>query len=282
MPRSLNLLSKEDFGCGSYWTIRHDVIEGGDCKGVYLHNSITEEIAHHKPIYRYYAFQYLIELLEKKQLFVPSRQKFSDLREHSDSYCRSIDEIVRRFNIVPNHRQKKSMRLWRELAMQIWNQPISCWTFDSHTNDGGVETNENYLLWKCHADKQLVCRIESTIADFANSIVLLNHDIIASSIDYVDVERFRIYNPVNEVFEKPSFYVHEDEFRFVVLHNEESYYSKTDNILLDVNPFKLINKITLSPFVSPEIEKLMQERLLMAMGDNVIPVKKSMLMEYIV
>ena len=276
-----NLLSPNDFGVNDFWIAREETDDSGHQHGIYISNSITHD-AISTPIYRYLDFRYLVQMIERQELYVSNRQCFRDLRESSDRYIKTMDEAVCKFSIVPSHKNRKFFKEQTECHSQIWNQAVSCWTYDKHKeNDQHKRTHENYLMWKSHSDKHFVCRIESSIQQVVDSIQHLTHDIIISDVKYLPLSRFRIMNTPSDIFVKPVFYMDEQEVRIVVLQKSMSDCKYQSPIKLCVKPQILIKEIILSPFIDGEEERILKERLHSVMGVDRIPVEKSMIMEYL-
>lgn len=233
-------------------------------------------------IYKYMDFDYLVQLIEKCELFVPNRQRFTDLREHSESFIKSLEELKNKFSIVPNYKSRSFFKSQKERYAQVWYQAVSCWTYDAHRYDSnGHEMDENYLMWKCHSSKHFVCRIRSTVQSFFSCLTSLKHDILVSDVKYEPVIFFHEANNPSRIFVKPEFYIDEQEIRFVVLQGF-SECSCLDDIRLTINPHILIDEITLPPFINHEEERILKQRLCTVMGENKIHIKSSMLMEYTV
>ena len=272
------ILTKYDVGISeSSRPLREWLDNEGSQHGVYM----VKNAMLHTPIYRYMEFSYLIELLETGILFVPNRQRFSDLREHSKSYIKTIEEAKKCLEIMPSFSSRTYHRKQQERHAQIWNQAVLCWTYDAHGKDKqNNELGENYLMWRCHANKHFVCRIRTTIDRFVESLKPVTHDILISPIDYVPHPSDHLANDPSRVFKKPAFYQDEQEVRFVVLHNDWRKCMAKEDILLNVNPSKLIDEITLSPFINREEERILEARLREVISDSSIKVRPSLLMEY--
>ena len=219
-------------------------------------------------------------MLETKELFIPNRQRFSDLREHSENNKKTISEARNTFRTVPAYRNRRIFRECEDRQMQIWNQAVSCWTYDSHrVSENSEELDENYVMWASHIIKKSVCRIRSTIKRFSSSIINLSHDIIISDVKYKPVARRHFANISEDIFIKPDFYMDEDEIRFVVLQNERFASDNQNDVVLSINPFELIDEITISPFISREEEQILAGKLRRIIGDNQIRIKQSIIME---
>lgn len=275
--REEDLLSKYAFGLDSY----NEVIAQND-RGVYVNQDISIN-QYDKPIYRYYDFSYLIQLIKRKELFIPNRQHFSDKRELSEHNKKSYKEIISTFRIEPSSRSRKYHREVEERLLQIWNQAVLCWTYDSHRqNDKSQLLDENYLMWKCHESKHFVCRIKSSINRFLSCLNVneLSHDIIIADVRYKPIDEKHLANSISSIFTKPDYYMDEDELRFVVLHNSLYDCISKSDIKLPIEPSVLIDEITLSPFITPEEAQLIKAQLISAMGESSVRIKTSMLMEY--
>lgn len=273
--REENILSKHAFGLSTY-----NEVKVQNDKGIYVNQVLTEE-QYNRPIYRYIDFSYLIELIKNKQLFVPNRQRFSDMRELSEHNKKTMREIVSTFQIVPSYKSRKYHREVEERLLQIWNQAVLCWTYDSHrVNDKLQLLDENYMMWKCHESKYFVCRIKSSINRFLSSIDDVTHDIIISEVQYKPIGEPHLANSISGIFTKPDFYMDEDELRFVFLHDNLCDCLSHKDIIISIEPTKLIEEITLSPFVNREEVLLLKKRLMSVLGESNVKIKTSLLMEY--
>lgn len=270
-----NLLTKYAFGLDKY-----NEVKVHNDRSIYVSHDINET-QFDKPIYRYMDFSYLIKLIESKQLFIPNRQRFSDLRELSEHNKKSLKEKFTTIQIVPSFKCKKYHREVEERLLQIWNQAVLCWTYDSHRiNDKSQLLDENYLMWKCHESKNRVCRIKSSINRFLSCIKEFSHDMIIADVEYRPIGEYHLANSISNIFIKPDYYMDEDELRFVVLHNNLYDCISKNDIIMSIEPLELIDEITLSPFINHEEEQIMKERLNSVMGESAIKLKSSMLMEF--
>lgn len=263
-----NILTKDDFGS------KFEQIDSN--KSIYVSRSLClDKLDNH--IYRYVGFAYLVKMIQEKMFFVPNRQKFSDLREHSDYHFMVLEEFKNTIHSVPNYRSRKISKINQERHHQIWNQAVSCWTRDAHRSE---TIDENYLMWKCHSDKHFVCRIRTSINRFSHSLRNLSHDIIVSQIEYKPIGRFRTKDHPTEILVKPSFYIDEEEIRFVVLHNKLADCKMGKDIKLQFEPVEMIDEIILSPFINREEERILREQLGCVLGEAEVKIKSSLLMEY--
>lgn len=269
------LLTKECFGLNDYFLLNEGTSSVDNSRGIYVAQNLKEKI--NMPIYRYMKYEHLVQLIMEKKLFVSNRQKFTDLRECSEYSFKSMDEIKYTISECPSYNNRKRYKEREERHSQIWRQPVSCWTFDSH----GEKLNENYLMWRSYMGNGFVCRIGSSIKKIAENIKELTNDIIISAVEYVPIPRFHLANTPSDIFKKPLPYIGEQEIRFVVLHNDIESCWKNDYLFIAVNPTTLIDEIMLSPFVGYEEEQIMMKRLLQIMGESSIPIKRSILMECI-
>ena len=270
-----NILTKHAFGLSAY-----NEVKVQNDKGIYVNQDLTED-QYNRPIYRYIDFSYLIKLIKNKQLFVPNRQRFSDMRELSEHNKKTMREIISTFQIVPSYKSRKYHREVEERLLQIWNQAVLCWTYDSHrVNNKSQLLDENYMMWKCHESKHFVCRIKSSINRFLSSIDDVTHDIIISEVQYKPIGEPHLANSISGIFTKPDFYMDEDELRFVFLHDNLCDCLSHKDIIISIEPTKLIEEITLSPFVNREEVLLLKKRLMSVLGKSNVKIKTSLLMEY--
>ncbi len=223
-------LSIRDFGEKNFHLI----------KGVYVHKNI-ENID--TPIFRYMKFEHLLSILKKQKLYIPNKLMFPDLRERG--YKEYLPFI---FNLQPVARSKEGReRNKREYDNEQAAKKVcvSCWTYDIQNNSQKTEDIlENYLMWKAYAYQETGCRIESSIQDLIGCIKepKKQETILLANVIY---EKEGWDNCFDSVFKKAPYYFYEQEVRLCVL-TSEGY------IKLPIDPFKLIKKITFSPFVSKE------------------------------
>lgn len=271
MTKTENILTIDDF--------RNKFEHIDSNKSFYVSSSLCPDKLDSN-IYRYVDFAHLVKMIQEKKFFVPNRQRFSDLREHSELHFRSIKEL-RCMREAPSRRRKKTVNITQDRHSQIWNQAVSCWTYDAHREIiNGEAINENYLMWKCHSNKHFVCRIRSSINRFCKSMRDFSHDIIVANIEYMPIERYRTANYPLEIFVKPEFYINEEETRFVVLHNELADCNMSKDIKLQFEPLDMIDEILLSPFINREEDRILRERLKSVLGETEMEIKSSMLMEF--
>lgn len=269
-----NLLSINDFGADSNYNLIRE--EGG--KGIYVEKSITDYNRH---IYRYMEFVYLIQMLMDRILFIPNRQWFSDRRELSESNKKTLPEFINTFRPVPSYKTRKLYQEIEDRHLQIWNQAVSCWTYDSHRRGAAsLLLDENYMMWACHSGKSNVCRIRSSINRIKNSILDLSHDILIANVTYLPIDRKRTANLPSSIFIKPEYYIDEDEVRLVALHNDRGSCDSKKPLILSIDPSNFIDEITVSPFASSEVEKTLLKQLRLNMDDDKIRIKRSILLEH--
>ena len=200
---------------------------------------------------------------------------------NSELRIKSLEEATHCWEVVPNYRSRTYHKKQQERYAQIWNQAVLCWTYDAHGKDKqNNELGENYLMWRCHANKHFVCRVRTTIEHFAESFNNVDHDILVSPIDYEPLPVHHFANEPYRIFKKPAFYQDEQEVRFVVLHNDLRKCTAKEDIRLGVNPAILIDEIKLSPFINKEEERILATRLKEVISDSSIKVCRSLLMEY--
>mgnify|MGYP003498912475 CR=1 FL=1 len=271
-----NLLSKDDFD------IRFISLTPSLCRGNVSHSVYVNPLIYNDkldiPIYRYMSFEHLIMMLDKKVLFIPNRQRFSDLREKGETYKKSLEEYNHTLNVLPSYRWKKFMCTRKERYLQIWQQTVSCWTYDNHPKVGQRELDENYIMWQCHKEKPFVCRIRSSVKRLLDSIRELSNDILISDIEYVPILRYRMENTPSDIFKKPEEYTFEQEIRIVALHNSIEQCVSVFDVKIPIYPELLIDEITLSPYICPEEEIILSSRL--KSRSKELKIKKSVLMEF--
>ena len=208
-------------------------------EGIYIHPNITDL---NKPIFRYMPLEHVLSMLESQELYVPNRKSFSDASERG----RKVNP-KNTFPLSPVSRSRKKTKADAALVYDKWSAAysvcISCWTYDSLSDTENNAVDENYLMWKAYGHNNICCRIETTINDLIHSIKDKNgFDILASNVTYV-YEHLNDGCAQHHIFEKPIYYRDEKEFRLCVLMQE-------DSVRLKIDPFPMIKRITLSPFIT--------------------------------
>lgn len=271
-----NLLSKNDFGI-DFIKVTSDLYKGDGKHFIYINGEINTQ-EWDIPIYRYMSFEHLIMMFNSKVLFIPNRQRFSDLRERGENYKKTLEESLHTLTPLPPNGWKKYMYNRKNRWSQIWKQTALCWTYDNHIKIGENVLDENYMMWQCHKSKPYVCRIRASIKRLLNSIRELNNDIFISKIEYVPIMRYRTENDPSDIFKKPEEYSGEQELRIVALHNSIRQCMSSFDIKVPIQPEKLIDEITLSPYICSEEESILKNRLSRIYNEELI--KPSMLIEY--
>lgn len=236
--------------------------------GIYVHKNVADKKLN-MSIFRYIPFEYLLALIKKKELYLANRSSFTDLTEQGNMLNLRYESTM----LVSNRNKKIEKRLndhIRERRDAAYNVCASCWTKDTYTYG-----NESFLMWKCYSNSQPVCRIETTIINLINSISKegITDDIILSEMNYVDYKHNKYMgNMQHYLFEKPIAYTGEQEVRLYVMSNK--MYVK-----LNLNPFSLIKRILISPFIKNELSKIMIEHFNSEFAALKIPIKKSNIIE---
>ena len=241
------------------------------CNGIYVHPNIIGDL--NKPIFRYMQFGYLLEMLGTSKLYVPNRINFRDQTEKG-----RMENLRNRFlfTIVPKtNKERKENNMFMDLKEKqrefAYNICISCWTYDAYSKHSKM-LDENYLMWKTYTSNGVGCRIETTIHNLISSINNVeNIDILISKVSYV-TEHINDGNVQHYIFEKPVYYRDEKEVRLCIL-------KKDPYINLTINPFQMIKKIILSPFINKRHSDLLIEGLKNKYPDWDIRMEKSHIME---
>lgn len=256
------LLTIEDFSKDDYRKVTD---------GLFVHKNI---INLEQPIFRYMAFEHLLSMLSKKELYVANRFSFKDLSEHGWK-----ENHKKNFPVSPVFRNRKETETIGIKTYERWNASynicISCWSYDKHGNPLHPKeiVSENYLMWKTYASQDIGCRIETTIGDLITEIQQskASYDILLANIEYLKDECMS-GNLQNDVFSKPLYFYGEQEMRFCILCQE-------DKVSLKINPFKMIKRVLISPFVTREFSSFLIEQLNTAYPNWNIPIQKSRILE---
>ena len=237
-------------------------------EGIYVHPNIKDL---NKPIFRYMPLKYVLSMLESRELYVPNRKSFSDASEKG----RKINP-KNTFSLLPVSRSRKKAKADAKLVYDKWRSAysvcISCWTYDSLSDTGNNAVDENYLMWKAYGCNNICCRIETTINDLINSIDNENEfEILASNVAYVS-EHLSDGFAQHYIFEKPIFYRDEKEFRLCVL-------TQADFIRLRIDPFQMVKRITLSPFITKRYSDFLKDSIKHKYPEWDVQIDKSCVME---
>ena len=242
---------------------------------IYVNNSILDKDMS-MALYRYINCEYLIEMLNSGSLYVSNRQRFSDLREHGRK-----EDMKKFLPLSPILDDEESNKRSSSESYRRWwasyHTCVSCWTSDEYDYGNSSSSNENYLMWKSYSNG-IMCRIETNMDVLLDNISKnntdLGYDILFSKVSYLEKERFADNNPQHYIFEKPIYYRDEQEYRLAVLSTNES-------VCLKIDPYIIINSITISPFVNPKIANVIIRLLKKAFSKlNGITIKRSHVMEY--
>lgn len=255
-------------------TISDFTLERYDKYGnVYVHPEIADL---DRPIFRYIQLDHLIAMLKYSELYVPNRRSFNDKTEQG---YRINNKNV--FPLSYVSKNKKETKKCAKIAEEKWqfalNVCISCWTYDSYVNINDKKEHnvvENYLMWKSYGDNGICCRIETTINELIRAIKDENNaieDILVSEVKYAK-EHPNCGNPQHNIFEKPVYYENENELRLCVLNNSKC-------VKLKIDPFVLIKKIVISPFISKELSDFIIEALKQKYPNWNVIIEKSPIME---
>ncbi len=237
-------------------------------KGIYVHPNIKD---FDKSIFRYMPLEHVLSMLESLELYVPSRKSFSDASERG----RKINP-KNTFSLSPVSISRKKTKTDAKLVYDKWSAAysvcISCWTYDSLSSTEN-SVDENYLMWKAYGHNNICCRIGTTINDLINSIDNENEfEILASNVAYVS-EHLSDGFAQHYIFEKPIYYRDEKEFRLCVLAQKEY-------VQLKINPFLMIKRITLSPFITKRYSDFLKESIKHKYPEWNVQIDKSCVMEF--
>lgn len=201
--------------------------------GIFVHADLKLDSV----IYKYMKKEYFISMMQSNQFYVANRSSFSDRRERHWK-----ENIKMRFLFTPafpTQEEKEYSKILSKKIDEAYKLCISCWTFDKH-----LDCDESIMNWKCYGEKTY--RIETTIGDLIWCIKPTDIKIIISPVSY---ERCEYDGTVyNAIFKKYVSYQEEQELRMCLL-------SSNCNETLNIDTAKLIHKIRLSPFCSPEQNK---------------------------
>lgn len=235
--------------------------------GIYILNSIQDM---NQPIFRYMELGHLLSMLNKEVLYIPNRCSFSDLREHG--YKENFSYNFNYQIVAKNKDDRKRNEYECMIRKNIYKTCVSCWTYDKHICNDGETVNEDYLMWKSYANQGIGCRIETSILELTKSVKNLDrdYDLLLGNVMYASESYDSL---LNCLFKKNIYYQGEQELRLCALSIE-------DHVELAINPFQLIKKITMSPFINKDYANFLKEQLLISYPDLKEKVELSHIMEY--
>lgn len=235
----MNCLTIQDLGLSEVNLIR----KIGDY-GVYFRNS-RQNIFLNTEIYRYMKLDYFCSLVDENILYIPNRNKFTDLRDRLglEKYI-SKHPLDFGFSSVPSYKERGWRKQREKENKKAMDLCISCWTTDILLNG---EVGESFLMWKSYANTELACRLKTSIIHLINSIEELSCDLVVSGVDYSNNNN-KSYNDL--LFKKSCYYESEHEVRIVALTNEK------DHVDIKINPESLYLSLNVSPFLTPIMESL--------------------------
>lgn len=263
MARRPKALPIDLFGFSDVDKIRHF-----EESGIYF-KSNNVEITLDTPIFRYISYENLQSMLIHSSLYVSNRCRFTDLRER-DGEDKFIPTPNMPFKIeyVPSYRDRRRVAKMKQEEQDALNLCVSCWTTDRICPDGPVE---NFLMWQAYRKGDLMCRVGTTIKKLIQHI-RPECDVVIANVIYDSIcgsEANRI------TFTKPKCYLCENEVRVVPL------IAYKDHVDLPIeNIWEMVDSITISPFISRNIECLLEKSLKAQAGENADKIKLSMLREY--
>lgn len=229
--------------------------------------AISPSISLDTKIYRYIKIEYLFDLIDRKRLYIPNRNSFTDLRDKIGIEKR-FEPFYLRFEPVPSRKCRKDAKERKELERLIFNICVSCWTLDSRRNS---DCNESFLMWKAYRHNGDICRIGTTIWHLINSIESVPCDVAISDVCY---DKRNAYVCDRLIFNKQLYYEDEQELRIAVLSHNDLF------IDIPIDPYSLLDEITLSPFLIPRVENMYKSMLEKTYPKLKNKIQRSHIMEY--
>lgn len=217
--------------------------------GVYFRDSI-QNLSIYTEIFRYMKLDYFCSLVDEGILYIPNRNKFTDLRDRL-----GFEKHIAKhpfdfgFSSVPSYRERGWRKQLEKEKEKVMGVCISCWTTDILLNG---EVDESFLMWKSYANTELACRLKTSIIHLINSIVELSCDLVVSGIEYSNNNN-KSYNDL--LFKKSCYYESEHEVRIVALTSGQ------EHVDIKINPNCLNLSLKTSPFLTPIMESLVINRL---------------------
>lgn len=217
--------------------------------------SLTPPARSLQPLWRYFPYERLLDLLESEELFFTHLPVFSDALEGLLTE-RSRDRLFHWFY----ERNRDSATAHREVELYEQHQEAfyaSCW----HMNNA-----ESYLMWKAYGNRGFAVR--STFERAQAAFEPFGGSITGGVVQYIDFERevTSLGNVFNHVITKDLPYTDEREFRFLLWRHDPANANVVlgpKGVRVRVNLQMLIQSVVVSPLlkeVPSELRTLLERR----------------------
>jgi hypothetical protein len=216
------------------------------------HNALRYPADSRQPLWRYFPYERLLDLLSAEELFFTHLPAFSDGLE--GSLTNRTREHLANWYQTQNHSNESSaweaVKKYEEFQAEFF---ASCW----HMNK-----SESYLMWKAYAERGIAVRttferVQASFDGFAGAIT-------GGTIDYVDFmrERTPVGNVFNLVMTKDSPYSDEREFRLLLWKIDPRNIDLArlaKGIRVPVNVRMLIERVFINPLSTSIPGELMEQ-----------------------
>lgn len=234
-------------------------------ENVYLNPNISSG----QKIFRYTNLSNLLLLLGAGKNYISKRNKFSDKREKGELLNKKLR--FGRFYIANETPPQILLDEWFSKDEQVnegFHLYASCWT---------CKEQEDILMWRMYAADEYGVRIGTTVGTMIEAIRDQSYTLLAGRMDYGPEKS------LNEVdvalFHKTKFYQNEEEFRFYLVDGRAKE-DRRDSMMLNVDPQIMIESVTLSPFMNPDIAGFIKDMLCYIFGFLQNKVVTSEILEY--
>jgi hypothetical protein len=216
------------------------------------HNALCYPADSRQPLWRYFPYERLLDLLSSEELFFTHLPAFSDGLE--GSLTNRTREHLANWYQAQNHSNESSaweaVKKYEEFQAEFF---ASCW----HMNK-----SESYLMWKAYAERGIAVR--TTFERFQASFDGFAGAITGGTIDYVDFmrERTPVGNVFNLVMTKDSPYSDEREFRLLLWKIDPRNIDLArlaKGIRVPVNVRMLIERVFINPLSTSIPGELMEQ-----------------------
>lgn len=216
------------------------------------HRALRYPAESRQPLWRYFPYDRLLDLLQSEELFFTHLPAFSDGLEGSLTH-RTREHLASWFR-AQNHSDEISA--WEEVKKYEENQAeffASCW----HMNK-----SESYLMWKAYAERGIAVR--TTFERVQASFDSFSGAITGGTVEYVDFmrERTAVGNVFNLVMTKDIPYFDEREFRLLLWRidpRNAGLTLQTKGIRVPVNVQMLIERVFVNPLSGSIPGELMEQ-----------------------
>ena len=213
-------------------------------------------------IWRYLSLEKFLDIILNSQLFFTNLTKLTDQYEGTsfESDKQRLLSKIRKSKNYDNEVKEVIEELQETNELRSYTL-VNCWT---------LKTHESFALWKIYVGNGPGVAIRTTISKLKKSINETNQDfdehISIAQVRYRETSEYPFSRLYSTITKKP-FYDFEDELRMMILNfplhlnGYEVPYNLNIGRTVKINPKELISEIYISPFISKEYRKIVENAI---------------------